>query len=86
MPKLKQIKPDHWYFAVDCSTCGEAFPIAEAPSPDKDPTPRFPTIRVGCPHCHKEHTYAGAQISRRLAESASRAPRGAHPSKSNKQK
>jgi hypothetical protein len=84
MPKERWIKPDHWYFAVDCASCGEPFPIAEAPSPEKEPAPRHATIRVRCPHCRKEHTYAGALVSRRQGpEGKSQEPPGADRPKSN---
>jgi formylmethanofuran dehydrogenase subunit E len=31
-----QVEPNKWYFAVDCSKCGEAIPSAEAPSPEEE--------------------------------------------------
>ncbi len=61
----KFVEAEKWYFAVDCAKCGEAIAFAEAPSPQDDPTPKHATIRVRCPSCRKEHTYAAALISRR---------------------
>src|SRR5712664_3348270 len=59
------VEPNKWYFAVDCSKCGEAIPFAEAPSPGEEPEPQFRTIKLQCPHCGTEDVYAPALMTRR---------------------
>jgi ribosomal protein S27E len=54
-----------WYYVVDCATCNEAIPFKRAPSPEGEPVVHIPTMRVRCPHCRNDHTYAGELISRR---------------------
>jgi predicted RNA-binding Zn-ribbon protein involved in translation (DUF1610 family) len=62
---MPNTEPNKWYFAVDCSKCGEAIPFAEAPSPEVDPDPQFRTVKLQCPHCGTEDTYAPALMTRR---------------------
>jgi ribosomal protein S27E len=62
---MTETEPGKWYFAVDCAKCGEAIPFEEAPPPEDDPSPKHRGIRVRCPDCHEEYTYAPALISRR---------------------
>jgi hypothetical protein len=54
-----------WYYVVDCATCKEPIPFKQAPSAEDESVVRFPTMRVRCPHCRNDHTYAGDLISRR---------------------
>jgi hypothetical protein len=60
-----QVEPNKWCFTVDCSKCGEAIPFAEAPSPEEEPEPEFRTVKLQCPHCGTEDTYAPALMTRR---------------------
>jgi len=59
------VKAEKWFYVVDCVTCKEAIPFKEAPSPNDQPFVRLPTMKVRCPHCRNDHTYAGDLISRR---------------------
>jgi predicted RNA-binding Zn-ribbon protein involved in translation (DUF1610 family) len=60
-----QVEPNKWYFTVDCSKCGKAIPFAEAPSPEEEPEPEFRTVKLQCPHCGTDDTYAPALMARR---------------------
>jgi hypothetical protein len=60
-----------WYYVVDCATCKEPISFKQAPSPEVEPIV-FPTMRVRCPHCHTDHTYAADLISRRQLSEAGR--------------
>jgi hypothetical protein len=53
-----------WYYFVDCASCNEPIPFKQEPSPEDNPIVRVPTMKVRCPHCRKDHTYAGDLISR----------------------
>ena len=65
MPKVTE--QGKWYFVVDCSTCSEPIPLAEAPSPEQKPDPlQYRTISVTCPHCSIFGAYSRVKISRRL--------------------
>jgi DNA-directed RNA polymerase subunit RPC12/RpoP len=54
-----------WYYVVDCATCKEPILFKQAPSSEDEPIMRFPTMRVRCPRCRSDDTYAGELISRR---------------------
>jgi hypothetical protein len=32
---LNRVKPNQWYFVVDCAECDEPIPFLEAPSPEE---------------------------------------------------
>jgi hypothetical protein len=36
-----------------------AIPFKEAPSPSDQPFVHLPTMKVRCPHCRNDHSYAG---------------------------
>ena len=59
------VEAGKWYYVVDCATCKEPIPFKEAPSLNDQPFVRLPTMKVRCPHCCNDHTYAGDLISRR---------------------
>lgn len=63
----KVTEPGKWYFAVNCTSCQNPIPLAEAPSPTEKPDPlRYRTVsQVHCPHCAYVGTYPPAQILRR---------------------
>jgi DNA-directed RNA polymerase subunit RPC12/RpoP len=54
-----------WHYVVDCATCKETIPFKQAASPEDQPIVHVPTMKVRCPHCHNDHTYAAELISRR---------------------
>jgi hypothetical protein len=43
---LKQVKPNKWYFVVDCAKCRENIPFLEAPSPEEQPDIKQRTIAL----------------------------------------
>jgi hypothetical protein len=68
MPKFTE--PGKWYFVVECSSCGNPVPMAEAPSPNEKPDPlRYRVVSdLRCPHCDNVGTYAPHYMSRRLVQ------------------
>ncbi|MCP3386011.1 CpXC domain-containing protein [Bradyrhizobium sp. CCGUVB4N] len=61
----KQVKPNQWYFVVECAKCGEAIPFLEAPSPEEEPNVKQRTIEdLKCPHCGYVGRYAPALMYR----------------------
>jgi hypothetical protein len=62
--------PNRWYFVVQCEQCGEVIPLALAPSPEQDPTPKMHAIQLPCPCCHREGNYRVGQIERWRGQTA----------------
>jgi DNA-directed RNA polymerase subunit RPC12/RpoP len=70
---LRMVEPNKWYFAVDCSKCGDPIPFLEAPSPEEKSEVKQRTIAdLKCPHCGHADTYAPALMSRRQGPEPSR--------------
>ena len=61
----KQVKPNQWYFVVECAKCGEAIPFLEARSPEEEPNVKQRTLDdLKCPTCGHSDTYAPALMYR----------------------
>jgi ribosomal protein S27E len=58
------VEVEKWFYVVDCVTCKKAIPFKAAPWPNDQPFVRLPTMKVRCPHCRNDQTYAGYLISR----------------------
>jgi hypothetical protein len=60
-----QLKPDQWYFVVNCAKCKEPIPFLEAPSPEEKPEVKQRQIAgLKCGSCGQTGTYAPALMYR----------------------